>query len=77
MIDELINKILKSDYNLEPQMLNEKDLNFDKKRGKMGNKFSKTNVNNFIGLLKPQQNEQVLNIGTFFIVLHFQKCQIN
>jgi hypothetical protein len=52
-------------------MLNEKDLNFDKKRGKMGNKFSKTNVNDFIGLLKTQQNEQVLNIGTF--VLHLQK----
>ena len=49
MIDELINKILKSDYNLEPQMLNEKDLNFDKKRGKMEEAQSKTKSSLFIG----------------------------
>ena len=65
MIDELINKILKTHYNLDVQKLNGKDITFDKKRDKIRNKFNNSNI--FIAPLKQsieqQSMQQILNIG--------------
>jgi hypothetical protein len=61
MIDELINKILKTHYNLDVQKLNGKDITFDKKRDKIRNKFNNSNI--FIAPLKQSIEQQILNIG--------------
>ena len=61
MIDELINKVLKMHFNLDVQKLNGKDSTLDKKRDKIRNKFSNSNI--LIPPLKTQSNEQNFQQG--------------
>ena len=63
MIDDLINKSMKTHYNLDVLKLDGKNgKDFDKKRDKIRNKFSTSNI--FIAPLKSQSNEQnMLNMG--------------